>query len=784
MTSEFSLPNSWAALEWLVPVIILMLVALAVLAFTYWRAQASGGLKGLLVAMKLAALGLLAICLLEPVFEYTRPEPGANLMVVMADDSQSLKIKDRGQSKTRETLLKEKLTDDAGWLRELASDFDVRRYQFDRRLRPVASFQGYEAKERGSDLLGNLQIVNSRFTGRPSAGTILLTDGNVTDGVDLKTIDWESMPPVYPVVIGNQRPARDLGITRVTSTQTNFETSPVTVTAELVAHGYQGQRVTVQLLDEAGDEVEKKEIEKVEDGKPFAVRFRVKPESRGVSVFRVKAFASSEQQINASAESSQEATILNNERTIVVDRGQGPFRVLYVTGRPNWELKFMRRAVQEDPELDLVALVRIAKREAKFSFRGREGQQSNSLFRGFESQDDDTTEQHDEPVFLRLGTRDKDELRGGFPKDEESLFQYHAIVLDDVESGFFSEDQKSLIHRFVSVRGGGLLMLGGQESFGAGKYARNQVGELLPVYLDPVKPGMDEKYRLDLTREGWLEPWVRVESTEDKEKKRLVTMPMFKTLNAAKSIKPGATVLATVENDNDAFPALVVQPFGNGRTAAMMIGDFWRWHLQSEEENFDMMKSWRQMLRWLVADVPQRIDVAVDRRNDTNRTNVIRTRVRDENYKLFDNATVSVEVKTPDGKVIELSAEPSPTEPGTYLASFVSNTPGAYKTTIRGIAEDGTPIQQKEAGWVSDLDREEFQSLESNRKLLEQIAELSGGEVIELNGLNQFVDSLDHRMVPITQTKSLPWWHRWTVFWFAILLLVGEWGIRRWKGLP
>ena len=36
----------------------------------------------------------------------------------------------------------------------------------------------------------------------------------------------------------------------------------------------------------------------------------------------------------------------------------------------------------------------------------------------------------------------------------------------------------------VSLRGGGLLMLGGQESFASGGYDRTPIGEMLPVYLD------------------------------------------------------------------------------------------------------------------------------------------------------------------------------------------------------------------------------------------------------------------------------------------------------------
>jgi uncharacterized membrane protein len=783
--TQWSWPNAWGAPEWLIPVGVLVALSLLALIWTYLRVQTSSGWRVLLMSLKLAAIILLAICLLEPMYRYSRPEKGANLMVVMADDSQSLQIKDRGKSETRETELKRKLTEDNGWLNTLAEDFDVRRYQFDRRLRPVSNFAGYAADQRGSDVVNNLGLVASRFRGRPSAGIILMTDGNTSESKELDSIDWFSLPPIYPVVVGKDHPAKDLGITKITSTQTNFESAPVTITAELMAHGYQGKRVAVQLLDEKGIEVERKEVKQIEDGRPFAVRFQTRPEKRGVNFYSVKAFAEGEDATNVSAESSVEATIVNNQRLATVDRGRGPFRILYVTGRPNWELKFLRRSLQEDEELDLVALVRIAKREAKFTFRGREGQKSNSLFRGFESQDDDTTEQHDEPVFLRLGTRDKNELLGGFPKDAETLFEYDAIVLDDLEAKFFTEDQKSLIQQFVSLRGGGFLMLGGQESFGAGEYDKTQIGEMLPVYLDRAVPVPDAKYQLSLTREGWLQPWVRIESTEEKEQRRLVSMPKFKTINVSNSIKPGATVLATVSSSEEKqHPALIVQPYGKGRTGALMIGDMWRWQLKSDEDNEDLLKAWRQTLRWAVSDVPRRVEVKVVQRNDANRTADIVVGVRDEAYKPFDNATVAINVITPEGKKIELTGEPSDSQAGVYSASFVSNEPGAYRAEVVAMAADGTDIEQRESGWVSEPDSEEFQSLEPNREFLELLAEKSGGEVIELDELESFVSSLEHREVPITETSSLPWWHNWGMLFLALGLLVSEWGIRRLKGMP
>lgn len=87
----------------------------------------------------------------------------------------------------------------------------------------------------------------------------------------------------------------------------------------------------------------------------------------------------------------------------------------------------------------------------------------------------------------------------------------------------------ALMQRFVSERGGGLLMLGGAESFQDGKFARTPIGDMLPVYLDraPVAAGASPS-RLALTREGWLQPWVRLRTNEAEEKRGFRPCPAFK----------------------------------------------------------------------------------------------------------------------------------------------------------------------------------------------------------------------------------------------------------------
>ena len=82
------------------------------------------------------------------------------------------------------------------------------------------------------------------------------------------------------------------------------------------------------------------------------------------------------------------------------------------------------------------------------------------------------------------------------------------------------------------------------------------------------------------------------------------------------------------------------------------------------------------------------------------------------------------------------------------------------------------------------LPASEFATLEANRDLLARIAGQTGGEVIELDDLENFVASLPNRKIPIVESWTYPLWHQWKLFLFAAACLIGEWGVRRWNGLP
>ncbi len=597
-----------AARAWLFPLVILVVALAGALVWAGRRGATGRSVRIGCGLLKLAGVLALAACLLDPLRVGQRARPGANLFALIADNSQSMQIKDDGQLQSRGEILRGQLTNDAtGWQSALAENFQLRRYTFDSQLQDARDFAELKFDGRASALETALHTAADRWRGQPVAGVLLFTDGNATDvAPDLSAL--EGCPPVYPVVLGDDS-LRDIAVEKLTASQTAFEDAPVTVQSEAAAHGFSGAQVSTRLIEVTpgvSNVVAEQKQTAAGDDSNLNFRFQIQPDKPGLHFYEVETRAVSE--LGSPAANSREATLVNNRKMAVVDRGQEPFRVLYVGGRPNWDFKFLNRAIADDPQVQLVGLIRMAKRAPKFVFAG--GELSNPLFGGFTDTNEETA-RYDQPVLTRVNPRDEFELRGGFPVTAAELFKYHAVIFGDVEADFFTHDQMVLMQRFVSERGGGFLMLGGAESFREGNYAGTVIGSMLPVYLNQASDGdVPSDWKLKLTPEGWLQPWTRLRATEGEEQTRLDSTAPFEVLNPVRGVKPGASVLATVfDSADNSYPALVAQRLGLGRTAALMIGDMWRGSLRDETSQKDLAKSWRQLVRWLVSDVASRVSV-------------------------------------------------------------------------------------------------------------------------------------------------------------------------------
>lgn len=769
--------------DWLWPAVA---VALLLMGWMIWSHRLASSILKWGVLGKSCALLLLAICLGEPLWSSQQVRPGANLMLLLADNSQSLELVDPGKTRSRGEELRELLTEDtAPWHVRLEQDFDVRRYQFDGQPKYVADFASLDFSGDRSELIPSLKTLKERLADRPVAGILLFTDGVATD--ELPVSELTGLPPLYPVPVGISGGHRDLSIVNVNSTTTSFEDAPVSLQVEVRAEGMPAGPVIVRVDDEAGAAVQNAVQPLSNDGKLPVFRFQLRPIKTGVTFYTVRVTAGDS--LAAFDQPSDETTFMNNTRLITVDRGTGPYRLLYISGRPNWELKFLKRALADDDQLKLTAMIRIARKEAKFDFRGRDGESANPLFRGFDRTNDDT-ERYDQPVIVRLNTLNPDEFRDGFPKTAEELFQFHALILDDLEAGFFTAEQLSLIERFVSERGGGCLMLGGLESFRQGGYEKTAIGRMLPVYLNapPLLPP-SQGYRLALTREGWLQPWARLRSTEADEVRQLREAAPVRVMNSVSGFKPGASTIAEVlDPSGRTYPALVEQRYGQGRSAALLVGDRWRAQLELTDDQRaadDLGKAWRQMLRWLIVDVPDRVELAtVTDQSSGVPLMRLEARVRNEEFRSQDNAAVTFTVQSPDGPEMSLVAEPSLRESGLYETMIASRPSGAWRAKVQVRDADGKDLGGTATGWAADLTARELRQVSPDRERLKQMAELTGGRLVERDELESFVKQLPSKSAPLTETRTTPLWHHPLVWLLMVAGFCLDWGLRRRQGLP
>jgi len=783
--------SAWA---WVALAIAVILIPLA------WLSLAPAGRHSRTLAVGLAlrtlGIGLLVMSLLDPQWTAPRAVRGANVFAVVADNSQGLDVLEPGAALTRGEELQSRLEEGSRtWMARIAGDFQLRTYVFDRSMRRVRDFGRLDFTGDRSDIGAALKALQERYAGQPLAGVLLLTDGNATDGAPAGN-EFAGLAPVYPVVVGESG-MPDLRIAETAVRQTAFDDGPVTVRVDLqgVALGARDVSVSILTLGTSGgvapapDLPPPARIRLPDNGGLATTTFNWRPTGGGVRFLQVEART-------PEGGSPEEATLLNNRRIVMVDRGRAARRILYVGGRPGWEFKFLNRALAEDPQLQMVGLLRVARREPKFEFKGRAGESSNPMFRGFGSGTEEAP-RYDQPVLVRVNARDEHELRNGFPTNAGELFAYDAVILDDVEAGFFTTDQLALLRRFSADRGGGLLVLGGADSLDDGNFANSPLAAALPVHLDRRAAEHPRgALRWSLTREGWVEPWTRVRPTEAEERARLQSLPPLFVAHGFAHVKPGATVLSVIEDESgNTFPALVAQPFGNGRVACLATGDIWRWGMKETTDEGGLARTWRQMARWLVTEVPSQVEIRAEGAADGSTE--LHVHVRDKSFSPLDLARVQVSIRRIDSASAEnddgagsafesatLPAEPVRDSPGTFSVRFPGRDPGAYLASAHVTTLADEVVGQAETGWVTDPAREEFRSLEPNRPFLEKIARETGGRVLAWNELDAFAASLPSRSAPIEEMQSQPVWHSAGVFLVVLCCIGAEWLWRRWRGLP
>lgn len=735
-------------------VALLALAVLAVNALMLRRLRTSGIERTVLLAGRVAAILVLAWCLLRPVLVVASAVPSRNVVAVLVDDSRSMRIPDHNNAPRAAFVRQHLASPDSSLYRALAEQFQVRFYRTSGRGGRAAPLADSSFASSRSQLVDAALRVEDDLVGTPVAGVLLVSDG-ADNGSELGDRDrlMEQLValrargvPVFTIGVGSERFERDIEVVSVSAPRWVLRGGNVVVEAVVMQRGFGGRTVPIEVED-GGRIVARETVTLPRDGEAVTARVRAPASEAGARLLTVRIPVQQGELIDR-----------NNVRTAVVSVRARREKILYVEGEPRFEVKFLRQAVAADSNLQLVTIVRTARDK-----------------------------------YLRLSVDDSLELAAGFPRTREELFKYRAVVLGSIEASAFTLDQLRMLADFVSERGGGLIALGGRASFAEGGLRGTPLEDVLPVEIigDPGEPDSTalRHVRPVLTEAGRWHAAAQLAASDSATRARWESLPAITTLNEFGRPKPGATVLLSARDidGGGTRPLLAVQRFGRGRSAAFAAQDSWQWQMAAEVEVEDDSHEtfWRQLLRWLVTDVPDRVElVAATDGAQPNEGVRIRSEVFDERFVRVNGARLTAELEAPNGTRTPLPFEWSGARDGEYVSDALLGDVGVYavhaSVILPGPKADTLRAEPMHLAAVSS-EREYF-GAERRSALLRQLAEETGGRYYEPNEAMNVARDLAHSASGVTVVERKDLWDMPAVFLLLALALAGEWAYRRRRG--
>ena len=719
------------------------------------KAYSSNRHKAVSFALRAAVVVLLFIPLLEPVLILPDVVPDENFVAVLIDASESMTIPDGRGGVTRiNDAGNVVFADGAGIAGDLEEHFQVRYYLFDKTATRVDSVSNISPKGTGTSLSTALERVMSDFRGVPLSGIVLVTDGgDNSTGVPLNVAEelGVSDVPLHIVGVGsetlqNERELLDVRVSKAVEENTGAE-----IDVKVRSWNDESGPVTFSVYRGPTEVFSERRTLKG-NGRIDQLSFFFEPAQPGAAEYRLMV-APAEGEIN----------LANNEIELLIDTHTDTTRVLYFEGALRQDFKFIKRALEDDQVVDFISVSRTG--------TGK---------------------------YYRQGVRNEQELAGGFPSTESDLFRYKAVVLGDIEASSFSLEQMTMLEKFVRVRGGGFLMLGGKNSFAEGGYWNTPVAELLPVNIDlsrratipfnfsrnDVTP-IDQGFKFVPTAVGAENPILKFTSDSRTNAARWSGMPGLTSINFLGTVKPGAQVLATKPADSfgGEEPLLVSQRFGRGRSFALATSSTWRWQMLLDSDDQRHERFWRQLVRSLAASAPDAVNISIGDDHPEPEADIdITVSAFDDSFRPYENATVTGVVRDPFGTESPVMFDEELASSGTYGVTLNPTDEGVYELTVEVTGPDGV-IGRDSEKYLVRRSRKEFSDTVLKKSFLQSLAAASNGEYYSVSDADVIPDRLRSRKTTTTVYTRDSLWDMPLLFLLIAGLLSYEWFYRRRKGL-
>ncbi len=687
-----------------------------------------------LVGLRALALVCLLIFLANPTVERRQHVEDRPRVAVLVDRSASMGVKDAPGGASRIAWAAGLLRPGAPLAAALAKTESVV-LLFADNVQPAPLPLSATADGPATDLQAALSAAMPAFAEGAPTAVVAVTDGSVNRGAsrdELVALVGRRRVPLYCLGVGGETRPPDAWLARLEAPRSARAGATVTVRVGVGSRGLTGKPAAVALQAEGLGGGEKRTA--LADGRTQSLEFTLRPARPGLYRGTVRLAAL-----------PGEWTPANNSRTFFLRVTPGQSKLLFLAGRPGREFKFIHRVLDSLPDLRVTTLVR----ESGQGFRP-EGSPPASAVR----------------------------LPAG-----EGLTAQDAVILSDVSAAAFTAAELERLADFVRTRGGGLGMLGGGDSFGAGGFGGSPLAAALGVSLaggagysplavkaQPTPDAATLSPTSDIARQDGFPGWA--------------ALPFLAGFNPATGVKPGAAVLL---QGGPGQPLLVVQRYGLGRTLCWLSDSTFRWVLSKDATPASQKGHavfWSGLVAWLTTP-PNRSPVALETDRDTyesgDAARVI-VHVTGAGFQGLSGADVTVEVAGDRGLTTRLRPTEVRGAPGRYESGFLTGAPGRYTLKARA-ALRGQELGSDTRQVAVEPPERELADPAQNVALLKALADASGGTYLPADratDIERLIRLKPAERIVLTQHP----WARSPLGLLAFLCLAGlDWLLRRWWGL-
>lgn len=616
-------------------------------------------------------------------------------------------------------------------------------------------------------------------TSREPSAALLLTDGGLipnvakTSVVNLQRVTGGG--PVFVLTDLNESASARVAITEARISDRVYRGIPATVTANVRARGMSGRTSTITVTDTAGVQTNTT-INWTSDDETRTVALDVVPKVAGWQDYAVSVDPA------APTASTHRVSAWVEERQ---------WRVLLFEGEPTAESGFIRRALERSGSITVDYFAQVSREAAT-------GNRPTEVGTGEGAQKPSGPTAGGSPL-ARLHA-----LLG----DAGRLNQYDCVVIGPTPNAMLSGAETERLRQWVDRRGGGLIVLGGNNFTGSVVAANGRLTPMIPSTIDsasfaspssiqglghPVDASDAQLFSLIPTGAGMTGPLRGFAKTRDAATEK---QDVLSTALKLGQLGPAGVVLAVAgaaqtSSSDVGRPLIAAQQYGAGRVVLFAPADSFKLKVSEPEgtapSNSQFETLWSGLTLWSAAGAGPASELVVSNNAPgAGEPVTVEAHFRDAGFLPIQPTNVVANWQAIDPATNAITGPPRPLvfvsvakSDGIWRANFIAPEPGRYSIDCTATLSSGgqqkltrrftvTPAGPAEPGTARDT--------------LDRLARESGGRVFTLRELDQLVAELKRRS-PQPATVTATWRLRqfWPLAFLLPLLLAGEWLILRLK---